>query len=101
MTFCVCSIFDGKKHHVGISQFFALPECVKKNFKSLGYNGAFDAAGVVPDDTGLGVLHYVVDECRVPLRLPAIDGAMVSLLPIVTRCRFEVVRSVGVFLFNR
>ena len=28
----------------------------KKNFKSLGYNGAFDAAGVVPDDTGLGVL---------------------------------------------
>ena len=79
--FCVCSIFDGKKHHVGISQFFALPGCVKKNFKSLGYNGAFDAAGVVPDDTGLGVLYYLSNGrmSRPSQTSLAIDGAMVSL----------------------
>ena len=79
--FCVCSIYDGKKHHVGISQFFALPECVKKNFKSLGYNGAFDAAGVIPDDTGLGVLYYLSNGrmSRPSQTSLAIDGAMVSL----------------------
>ena len=79
--FCVCSLYDGKKHHIGISQFFALPDCVKKNFKSLGYNGAFDAAGVIPDDTGLGVLFYLSSGrlSRPSQTSQAIDGAMVSL----------------------
>lgn len=79
--FCVCAIYDGEKFHVGYSGIFALPNVVKQNFEALGYNGSFKAAGVKPDDTGLGVLNFLSDGrlSRPSQTSQAFDYAIVSL----------------------
>lgn len=80
--FCVAALYDGKTSRTctGISSMFALPAVVSKRMFDMGYNGAFKAAGVEPDDKGDGVLS-VLSEGRLsrPLQTKqAIFAAMVS-----------------------
>ena len=59
LDFCAVALYDGKKYHIGLSGFWELPSRVAAEFLKLGYNAAFKAGGVEPDDRGLGVLGYL------------------------------------------
>jgi len=63
--FCVCSIFDGENHCIGLSSHFLLPVGVVKRMfninvsKQIGYNEAFQEIGIPADETGDGVLGFL------------------------------------------
>ena len=64
--FCACSIFDGRRHFVGMSSMFPLPQQVVELLGQMGYNEAFDALGVDPNPDGGGVLATMTGQPSTP-----------------------------------
>lgn len=58
MDFCACAVFDGVRYYVGFSSGFPLPPAVAQNMAK-GYNVAFAALGIPPDEKGDGVLGHM------------------------------------------